>query len=309
MLYEVDILLSTYNGQKYLPMLLDSLLKQTYPRWRLVVRDDGSTDATMTILHQYRKKCNMIILEPDGENLGPCQSFSKLIQYSDAQWTMFCDQDDVWLPEKIERTLEKMRQTECQYSGPVLIHTDLIVVNENLETISPSFWKYQKLDPSKDKLSDLLVQNNVTGCTMMINRSLRNCLTSIPNEAIMHDWWISLVAATFGQTRFINQGNIMYRQHYQNHFGAKKYGLFPFFAKFYFKSARKDLLNKLFQQSIVFLDKYNNDLSKEQKKIFYTFGKLTGINRFKRLKFLRENKINKHGFLRDFIFKLIIFLL
>ncbi len=224
----VDILLSTYNGERYIEAQINSLLRQTFTDWRLYLRDDGSSDKTMSFLLNYAlqlgNRCH--IIEHPKINLGACQSFMVLLEYSDSDYVMFCDQDDIWLPNKISVTVDKMRFLENKYgeNTPILVHTDAKVVDSNLKEINPSLWNYQKSNPVKgSKLKRLLLQNTVTGCTMMVNRSLRTLALPIPHEAIMHDWWLALVAATFGRIELISEPTVLYRQHDKNYVGAEKW--------------------------------------------------------------------------------------
>lgn len=150
-----------------------------------------------------------------------CQEAVKM----DADYFMFCDQDDVWNPDKIEITLKRMQKVEKKNpKKPVLVHTDLEVVDQNLNSLGASFVRYRALDAKITAINRLLVQNNVTGCTMMINRPLLEKALKLSNiSAIaMHDWWFSLVASLFGEISFIDQATIKYRQHGDNVVGATK---------------------------------------------------------------------------------------
>ena len=187
----VDILLSTYNGKKFLPDLLDSILKQTFKDWRLLVRDDCSTDNTKEILNRYA--ClypHRIKLILSRKRLGPAFSFGVLLQHSNAPYMMFCDQDDVWLPDKITLCLEMIKKIEERHPGkPVLVFSDLIVVDENLNFISPSFLRFQRLPLLVlQDLKKLCIQNVIPGCSMIFNKAVQSLVGKMPSEAIMHDW-------------------------------------------------------------------------------------------------------------------------
>lgn len=226
----VEIVLATYNGAEYINSFLDSLLKQTYPYWRLIVRDDGSTDATKDILDTFKRAFpeRIIPIQDELGNLGVCGNFNQVLLHSKAEYVMLADQDDIWLPAKIERTLLVMQSLRKKYGNdiPLLVHTDLKVINAQGEVLAPSFWKYQNLDPNFSTLFNrLLVQNVVTGCTVMVNRALLERALPIPTEAIMHDWWLGLVAAAFGKVGYVPEATILYRQHGANHTGAKRWGL------------------------------------------------------------------------------------
>lgn len=225
----IDIVLATYNGAPYLPAQLDSLLQQDCGGWRLLVRDDGSSDQSAAILQSYAERFpgKIRVLANSGGNLGACGNFAELLRSSDADYTMLCDQDDVWLPDKVGRTLAEMQrlEAECGKDSPVLVHTDFRVVDEQLRVVAESGWRFQKTDPTRSALNQLLVQNVATGCTVMINRALREIALPIPPEALMHDWWLALVASAFGRIGCLRQSTMLYRQHGGNKVGAQDWGV------------------------------------------------------------------------------------
>lgn len=223
----VDVLMSTYNGAVFLPEQLDSILAQHGPPLRLLVRDDGSTDQTPVLLRQYAAAQRArVILISDGEHLGPCASFGRLLLAARAPYVMFADQDDVWLPGKVARSLQCMLQAEAQHGPdcPLLVHTDLAVVDYRLRLLGASFWKYQHIDPIGGAvLNRLLIQNVATGCTMIANRALLRLAVPIPPEAMMHDWWLALVAAASGRVECLPEATVLYRQHGGNRIGAVRW--------------------------------------------------------------------------------------
>ena len=220
----IVILLSTYNGALFLEQQLDSLFAQTHASFKVFVRDDGSQDNTLEILKKYDVK-----LLPTSKNLGSKNSFATLLNHaivdSDADYFMFSDQDDVWYEDKVEKTLTKMKRMEGKHGStlPLLVHTDLEVVDAEMNTIADSMWQFEHTLPAKNKFNQLLIQNTVTGCTTMINRPLAIKCLKIPSGAIMHDWWIALVASQFGKIGFVHEPMIKYRQHGQNTIGAKEF--------------------------------------------------------------------------------------
>jgi glycosyltransferase involved in cell wall biosynthesis len=222
----VDVLLATYNGATYLPAQLASLEAQTHRQWRLLARDDGSTDGTVDILRSWGKRNpGRLDFVEDGERrLGPALNFGRLLQASTADYVAFCDQDDVWRPSRLARTVLLARQLEAQHGTdtPILVHSDLVVVDENLRVVAESFWKHQFLDVrNENRLERLLVQNVVTGCSTLVNRALWRRATPIPPGVVMHDWWLTLVAAAFGVVSHVDEALIDYRQHGANDTGAK----------------------------------------------------------------------------------------
>jgi glycosyltransferase involved in cell wall biosynthesis len=224
----LEILLATYNGAQFLEAQLDSVLAQTHTRWALLARDDESTDGTRAILEQYaaRHPDRVRVLPANGRRLGAMGNFSELLSASTAEHVMFCDQDDVWLPEKIEVTLARMQAAEAKQGAvrPVLVHTDLRVVDEALRPIADSMWRFQQTNPARlAMLPRALLQNFVTGCTAMVNRALLAEALPIPREARMHDWWLALVALAFGVVESVPTATILYRQHGKNERGAKAF--------------------------------------------------------------------------------------
>jgi len=232
---KVAILLSTFNGEKYLVDQLDSLIHQSYSNFVIVLRDDNSTDGTTSLIQSYRRKFPELIhvIENKGENLGASGSYSLLMRYVldhkrelglQQAYMMFCDQDDVWLEDKTSVQIKAMLDAESRTASiPTLIHSDLRVVSESGEQISESFMQYQGLKTERNHFGNLLVSNLVTGCTVLLNESLAKLVLPIPKEAIMHDWWAALVGSAFGNIIFLDSPLVNYRQHENNTLGAKQY--------------------------------------------------------------------------------------
>ena len=221
----VDILLATYNGGRFLAEQLQSLERQTFRSWRLIARDDGSTDATRALLadFQARHPAAVRLIEDSGARLGAAGNYARLLQAMTADFGLFCDQDDVWQPDKIESLLT-MALAHERPGVPLLVHSDLAVVDQDLRLVAPSFWRYQFIRPERCQWSRLAVQNVVTGCACLFNDALRRAALPIPPEAIMHDWWLALVAATVGDIRWTDAVTVQYRQHDGNDTGAKAWG-------------------------------------------------------------------------------------
>lgn len=222
----IDILLATYNGQKYLAEQMDSILAQTNQNWRLLVRDDGSSDGTVKIIEQHVARYPLRIKQVSDNcgHLGLALNFGRLLECAEADYFMFSDQDDIWLPNKIELTLNAMKAAEESYPDkPVLVHTDLKVVNSDLETIADSFWAFNKISPAAGSSLKRIIQRNVvTGCTLMINRKARQVSIPIPKEARIHDWWLALNVARYGKIVYISVPTVLYRQHENSAIGARK---------------------------------------------------------------------------------------
>ncbi len=226
----IQILLATFNGEKYIRTQLDSILNQTYVDWQVVIHDDGSTDNTCNLIQAY---CQLhpqkfVFLE-DGLRFGNARdNFAHLLKYSSADYVMFCDQDDVWLPTKIEKTYQKLLALEELHGkeAPIVVHTDLEVVDQDLNLIAPSMFEYQGLYTVCSSLTACLAKNSVTGCTMMLNSSTRRVSMPISSNAMMHDWWIvAKVIQAGGFVEWLDESLIQYRQHGGNAVGAKRNGV------------------------------------------------------------------------------------
>ncbi len=295
---KISILLSTYNGEKYLKAQLDSLYSQSYQDFKLIVRDDGSKDRTKEILNSYDIK-----LVDSSKNLGVKKSFETLLKYasenSDAEYFIFCDQDDVWNNDKIEKTLKKIQELEKVYGNeiPLLVHTDLEVVNEKLEVLNDSMWKSEHINPRANTLNKLMIQNTVTGCTMMINRSLATKSLSISSKAIMHDWWIGLISSSFGKIGFIEESTIKYRQHSSNDTGAKNYNY-----KFIIDKLKKfgDInIDKNIYQAKEFLKEYKDQLDEKSKIMLVDFSTIKEKSYLKRVSIILKYRLLKYGLIRN----------
>jgi glycosyltransferase involved in cell wall biosynthesis len=222
----VDILLATYNGARFVKCQIDSILERMRPGWRILVRDDGSTDSTVEILERLARRwpeCITLVPNRD-ERLGPSGNFARLMKHATADYILFSDQDDVWLPGRIDLPLERIQALESAHGSetPILVHTDLAVVDESLRRLGPSFWQYSGIDPrGGDAIGRLLVRNVVTGCATTFNRALARLACPIPSNAIMHDWWLALVASGCGRLEYISEPTVLYRQHQGNCIGAQ----------------------------------------------------------------------------------------
>lgn len=234
----VDILLATFNAGRFLPEQLASLEAQTHRDWRLIIRDDCSTDTTPLIIDAFAQRHNarVSILCDGSGRLGACGNFAALLEASDAPYFMFCDQDDVWLPEKISTLLNAMQEAEKRRGAatPILAHSDLTVVDNELRLVHPSFWRYGRLLdlPTQRPAIRLILRNYVTGCALIGNAALRRTALPIPPAAYMHDWWVAAVAAALGEIVDCAAPTVFYRQHLSNELGAQRRSLFGIVRQF-----------------------------------------------------------------------------
>ena len=229
---KVVILLSTYNSSRFLKEQLDSIISQSYTNWELVIRDDGSIDNTIEIINEYKVKDSRIIFFTDDlKGLGASNSFMRLLQSQDSEFYMFCDHDDFWLPNKIEKSMNLILTQKNDL--PLIVHTDLFVVDEALNLISDSFWKTVGLKPKLICNKEMIqVFNCVTGCTMLLNNNAKKCSLPYNPNAPMHDWWIAMqVLLKGGKVLQIEEPLIKYRQHSNNAVGAKEVNFRYFFKR------------------------------------------------------------------------------
>lgn len=221
--HKIAILLATYNGAKYIREQLDSLFLQSCGDFHLYIRDDGSKDDTLKIVEEYRQKFSdrITVLEDSQKHKGAAKSFMTLLQEVDSDYYMFCDQDDIWLPTKVEKTLARMKEFEG--TAPVLVATDLKVVDEQLSPIKDSFNADLKIDVFRKHPELICVRHVVTGCTMMFNRAAKEASLPMSPRATMHDEWVALSVHFKGGTiSILDEATILYRQHTSNTLGAEQ---------------------------------------------------------------------------------------
>lgn len=216
---KVNILLSTYNGERFLAEQIESIRQQTFTDWQLLIRDDGSTDRTCQMIEDFVQKDSRIrFINPDDRhNQGVIASFYSLVKAEEADYYFFADQDDVWLPEKMAKTLDQV-QNRSQ-NKPILVYTDLTVVDQDLQTIYPSMIATQSHHANTELIQEL-TENTVTGGTMMINHALAS-LWQTTDKLLMHDWYLALLASAFGQLVYLDEPTQLYRQHSANVLGAR----------------------------------------------------------------------------------------
>lgn len=277
-MHRVDVIMATYNGEKYLKEQVNSVLLNRGCDVYLHVFDDGSSDRTLEILRQLENEyANHLFLYQNEHNLGVTRNFLHGIQqvmehFYDARYFMCCDQDDVWNPDKIFRTLKRMHQMENRFSieRPMLVFSDAVVTDESLNEVAASFYKSQHLNVSKTDLPHLLMENKCIGCTIMINRAFEPYLFQKPEKAKYHDWWLALIAASFGNISFLPKRTLKYRQHTRNVVGGSKFDVYVGNRLKNRKKIKARLIeNKL--QAEEFLLMFEDGLSLHKKRILESF--------------------------------------
>lgn len=295
---KIAILMATYNGEKYICQQIDSILSQTCKDWELYIHDDGSTDNTIAVVESYVEKYPNKIHLIDGKSTGGAKyNFFYMFGQVEAPYYMTCDQDDVWLDKKIELTYDKMLTIENKADVPCLVYTELRVVDSELNTIADTMSGYQSLDCHKRTINQFILQNSVTGCTMMVNRALRDKMLRITDidNTIMHDWWAALVAAQFGKTAFIDEATILYRQHGDNSLGALGINKLSYIVRRVWQKKQIQESMRLGRlQAREFAKTYN--LPADSLAVRYAA--LEGKSRRVRQRFYKENDMYKTGIMR-----------
>ena len=300
---QIAILLSTHNGDKFIKEQLISLEDQSYKEFDIYIRDDGSSDNTLEYIGEFIADSDIdVIVLPSTKNIGASLSFftlldkvSKIDRY---RYIMFCDQDDIWLPDKVEISIRQIQELERDNPNlPLLIHTNLSVVDDKLDTIDNSYWSYQQIDPNRTNLNHLLVENVITGCTAIINSKLAKLALPIPKDAIMHDWWLGLVATTMGKIDYIEKSTILYRQHNQNEIGASRLGLSTMMKRMHKLSA--PIMQRYTKQSKEMLDRYRDRLKPKDLDILEAMVSIEYIPWHRGKILLMRHHISKRNFIKN----------
>lgn len=302
----IAICMATYNGEAYLREQLDSILDQTYRNWILFLRDDASTDGTQALLQQYAADHpDRILLINDTTLPGGSakRNFASILEWVGSRYSfsyfMFADQDDLWLDTKIEKSMALLRAWETEPATPLLVHTDLTVVDAELSVLGDSFFAYRSLDPGITDLRRLLIQNHATGCTMLWNRALNDLLNLGNPHVAMHDWWITLTACAFGHIHCLREPTVLYRQHGHNAVGATRVNSPGFILKrlLGFRHVRSTLRLAVAQAG-AFLSQNKERLSPGQIHILQLFSTLYSHGKLGRMILVCRESFLKQGWIQ-----------
>ena len=300
---KIHILLSTYNGEQFLAEQIQSIQQQTVQDWKLLIRDDGSRDRTREIIQDFVAQDSRIhwINENESKNLGVIKSFHNLAQFEEADVYFFSDQDDVWLPQKLELSLAEARKYPAEM--PLLVYMDLTVVNQDLEVLSSSMIRSQSGHANTELVQEL-TENTVTGGVAMVNHALIQ-LWNQTEDILMHDWYLALLATAFGKLVYIDQPGELYRQHEHNVLGARTWS----------KRIRKwlrpsllfrmywDLIKKSQQQAAFLLDM---PLSAEKRELVAAYVTILDQPIHERWRILRQYGLRKNKAFHTLVFTTLI---
>ncbi|HFH8517845.1 TPA: glycosyltransferase family 2 protein [Streptococcus agalactiae] len=304
---KVNILMATYNGEKFLAQQIESIQKQTFKEWNLLIRDDGSSDKTCDIIRNFTAKDSRIrfINENEHHNLGVIKSFFTLVNYEVADFYFFSDQDDVWLPEKLSVSLEAAKHKVSDV--PLLVYTDLKVVNQELNILQDSMIRAQSHHANTTLLPEL-TENTVTGGTMMINHALAEKWFT-PNDILMHDWFLALLAASLGEIIYLDLPTQLYRQHDNNVLGArtmdKRFKILREGPKSIFTRYWK-LIHDSQKQASLIVDKYGDIMTANDLELIKCFIKIDKQPFMTRLRWLWKYGYSKNQFKHQVVFKWLI---
>ncbi|HEO1287605.1 TPA: glycosyltransferase family 2 protein [Streptococcus agalactiae] len=304
---KVNILMATYNGEKFLAQQIESIQKQTFKEWNLLIRDDGSSDKTCDIIRNFTAKDSRIrfINENEHHNLGVIKSFFMLVNYEVADFYFFSDQDDVWLPEKLSVSLEVAKHKASDV--PLLVYTDLKVVNQELNILQDSMIRAQSHHANTTLLPEL-TENTVTGGTMMINHALAEKWFT-PNDILMHDWFLALLAASLGEIIYLDLPTQLYRQHDNNVLGArtmdKRFKILREGPKSIFTRYWK-LIHDSQKQASLIVDKYGDIMTANDLELIKCFIKIDKQPFMTRLRWLWKYGYSKNQFKHQVVFKWLI---
>lgn len=305
--FKVLILLATYNGEKYLRRQLDSLIAQTYDNWEIVIRDDNSSDSTISIVEEYLNSISKIsLLETDRMPSGACANFAELFNWAidnkDFDYLMFCDQDDIWLPGKIELSVSQLSdRNRFNADEGNLIYGSLNIIDAN------DIKTGEKIEVFKPTKETIISQNPMFGCTMMLNRKMADLVNRIPHVAENHDYWVALVNLFFGNCEPFIDERIWYRQHAQN-VTSQGNSFSKRISRYVGDQQIKELRLKLYTLSL-FVKTYETKLKRSDLELISTFVRsFRAKTPFQAISTMIKNKIYRHTLFQNLAFCAVILL-
>lgn len=259
---KVAVLISTYNGEKYLKEQLDSILNQTYKNIEIVIRDDGSSDSTKEIIKEYRQKHDNIILK-EGTNIGFIKSFFKLLEISHADYYAYCDQDDIWLENKLELAVRLL--DEADNTKPNLAFGNSDYYDENMKLINEG--EKHKTFSFQNSLYECVTQ----GMTMVINQKAKEIIIeNLPEKCFFHDWWTYMICSGMGKVFYSDETVVKYRR-FQKNATAEGQNIFKIFLWRIEKLVTDNGMKDIRAQQLEYKKMFYNKLPEENKSILDIF--------------------------------------
>lgn len=306
---DVTIVMSVFNGSKYLEQQLLSLEAQSYNDWKLIVRDNGSTDDTYEILEKFQDRLGeerIELIQEKSTIKEVYNSFMDLMDRVESEYCMFCDGDDFWLPGKIKNALEAIKKMETSYGKllPLLHHTDLTLTDYKLTPKFLSMWTSQRLYPIRNSPIQCLMHSSSIGNTFIFNRALMEIAKKRPNDIIMHDIYCSTIAALFGRISYSTESQILYRQHFENLCGGESfYNLKNLWKKFNSEKIKTAIYRKSLLAAEI-LKLHGDQMKYNDVEVFMTFSSIVDLGWFRR----RVSYIKAGAYLNGFLRNLGLFL-
>lgn len=293
---DVDVLLATRNSDSFLEEALDSLVRQTHRDFNLIVSDDASSDRTIPIIRQFERSFArpVTLIERQTPSGSASANFASLLEASTARYVFLADHDDVWLPDKISRSLRRLKELEAHHGAdtPLLMHTDLHIIDASGAVQPSTLWELKDIDPEfGTRLNGAMMHATVTGCAAAMNKALVQRALPIPTEAVMHDWWLNLVAAAFGKVEYDPVSTIRYRIHGANVSRPRRVSLANVFQQRSPVSKVRHNLRLRTRQARAFLQQFGQSLDAPNAKAVAAFAALDQSGPL-----TKRRTIIKHGF-------------
>lgn len=305
----IDILLAVYNGADFLSEQIESIRCQDYTNWHLMISDDGSSDDSLLIIQKATNEDSRIEqIQTGTQHKNPRYHFLDLLARSRAEYFAFCDQDDYWESNKLSVSTARLKQLEQKYGKecPLLVYSDMSVVDEELNEISGSFMRFSGMDERGQDLEHLLSINLAAGCTVTGNAALRKLICEYTTDyedsrILMHDWWAILLAICFGHVERIPGCYVRYRQHGTNSVGAKRYSMWNIPQKLVkLRDNEKNYWDTCRQASLLYA-LYGDIMPVQSSKIIMTYAesihrpRLEVIVKFYRMKMMKLQSMQRIG--------------
>jgi hypothetical protein len=297
----VAVALAVFNGENHLDAQLASLFAQTWSDFTVTIADDGSTDRSLEIVARHaRAHPNRVHVLPTEGRVGAGANFSRLLSAIEADFVLLCDQDDVWLPDKVEMTVRALVDLEAAWGPetPLLVHTDLAVVDADLKILHPSLARFERLSPGTSEMRHLLLGNVATGCTIAANRALLRRALPVPAIASMHDHWFALVASAIGRRAYLPHATMLYRQHSGNVIGVTGWSMRAVLGRAgeaLFGQRKRSVLKRYSRQAGILLHRYGPELRPTDREAAAAVAGLWEMKRWERIRMLVRHRVGLPG--------------